>query len=214
MARVNSGAAKPGSQTMMKNKVLKWVLRLGLCLTGTIYLLFLAASIYYAVVFPRTPQKVTLARAVAMEQNIPPASWFLNKILYISITDAVWDCSSVRQSGYKSIFSNRQRTDALFTDPAATALVLMQADGHFNCQDLQHYEPVGVLQPIDARPVEYQNGANEITIIAAGSDLLIYRLCTHCTRSNALLLPITTVLFPLLVWGYYRHETKRRGRHS
>ncbi len=130
---------------------------------------------------------------------------------YISITDALWDCSSVRQSGCKSFFTNWLRTNALFTDPAATALVLMQADGHYNCQALQHYEPAGVLQRIDVRPVENENGANETTIIAAGPHLLIYRLCTHCTRSNALLLPITTVLFPLLAWGYDYHQKHKAG---
>lgn len=178
-------------------------------LIGIFYLLFLAKGIYAAVVFPREPQRVTLARAVMLDLARKPDAWIYDKALYVSITDAVWECSSVRQSGYASIFRDRRRTDAVFTDAGKSAVVFIQVNGFYSCKDLENYEPLGELQRLDERPITYQSDASGKTSIDENSGVRAYFFCIHCTPSEAILMPICSVLLPLFVWAYYKYG--RRG---
>lgn len=182
-------------------------LRIGMaCLVGIVYLFFLTGSVYEAVVFPQFPQEVTLARAVELDLKNKPDFLPFDKTLYVSITDAVWECASVKQTGYKTIFSDKRRTDAVFTDAQKTAVVFIQLDGFFDCEYLKAYRPLGELQYLDSRPIIYQSDTTGKTTLDVNSDILVYRFCTHCTPSNAVLVSASFVLFPLFIWGYYQYK--------
>jgi hypothetical protein len=173
-----------------------------LCLAGISYLVFLAGSIYEAIVFPQSPQKVTLAQAVEMDLQNKPAFLVFDKALYVSITDAIWECASVKQTGYK-VLSDRRYTDAVFSDAKKTAVVFVQVDGFHSCQDLKENEIPGVLKRLYTRPVEYQSDTNGTTVIDENSEVLIFGFCTHCTPSAAVGVTITCLLSPFIMWGIF-----------
>jgi len=193
----------------MRQNISKLGLRILLCLAGMITLFFLAGGIYEAVVYPRTPQKATLAQAVEMDLDDKPAFWGFDEARYVSITDAVWECASVKQSGYSSIFSDKRRTDAVFTDAEKTSVVFIQVDGFYDCEDLKGYQPLGELQRLDTRPIEYQSDTTGKTVIGEDSEVLVYWFCTHCSPSNAVWVPICLVFFPVFIWGYAKY--RKRG---
>ncbi|PKO15708.1 MAG: hypothetical protein CVU39_09295 [Chloroflexi bacterium HGW-Chloroflexi-10] len=194
---------------MKQNIVVKLVLVVALCLAGILYLIFLLGSTFEAVVFPQSPQKVTLAQAVEMDLQNKPAFLVFDQALYISITDAMWECASVKQTGYK-VLSDRRYTDAVFTDAKKTAVVFVQVNGFYSCQDLKENEISGELHRlhIDTRPVEYQSDTNGITIIDEDSQVLAYRFCTHCTPSAAGFIPIFWLLIPFIIWRLSEHWKK------
>jgi len=184
----------------MKLKIaFKWFLKVGLYLAGVLYLGILTGSIYEAVVFPRSPQKVTLARAVEMDLLNEPAFLVFDQALYVSITDAAWECASVKQSGYK-VLRERRSTDAVFSDASKTAVVFYQRDGFHSCEDLKASEIVGVLQRVYTRPVEYQSDASGRVVIGKDADALVYGFCTHCTPDGAVGIPIVGALLPFALW--------------
>lgn len=184
----------------MKLKIaFKWVLRVGLALVGALYLGILAGSIYEAVVFPRSPQKVTLARAVEMDLQNEPAFLVFDQALYVSITDAVWECASVKQTGYKTL-RDRRSTEAVFSDASKTAVIFYQRDGFHSCEDLKANEIVGVLQRVYTRPVEYQSDAEGRVVITEDAGALVYGFCTHCTPGETAGIPIVEALLPFALW--------------
>jgi hypothetical protein len=187
---------------MKQNIIVKLVLFVILCLAGISYLVFLAGSISEAIVFPQSPQKVTLAQAVEMDLQNKPAFLVFDKALYVSITDAIWECASVKQTGYK-VLSDRRYTDAVFSDAKKTAVVFVQVDGFHSCQDLKENEIPGVLKRLYTRPVEYQSDTNGTTVIDENSEVLIFGFCTHCTPSAAVGVTITCLLSPFIMWGIF-----------
>jgi len=189
--------------------ILKLIKAILLALIGISYLFFLTGSIYEAFVFPRTPQKVTLAQAVKVDLINTPDFLVFDQALYVSITDAVWQCASVRQSGYSSIFIDKRRTDAQFTDAEKTAVVFIQLRGFYDCQELKEIEILGELDQVFSRPVEFQSDPGGTTIIAEDSDVLVYWIRNR-TPLDAMLQAIFMAGFPLLVWGYYQSRKNRQ----
>jgi hypothetical protein len=204
---VKTGAMK--IRSMKQNIVVILVQVIAFGLVVFFYLFFLGGSIYEAAVFPRVPQKVTLAQAVEMDLKNKPDFLVFDKVLYVSIADAVWECASVKQSGYSTLFSDKRRTDAVFTDASKTAVVFIQVDGFYNCQQLKENEISGELQRVDGRPIEYQSDTIGTTTIGENSKILTYRFCTHCNPFYAVSLPIVFVLIPLVIWGIYEYWKRR-----
>jgi hypothetical protein len=68
---------------MKPNSATKSVLVLFSGVAELLYLFFLGGSIYEAVVFPRAPQKVTLAQAVEMDLQNQPAFLVFDQTLYV-----------------------------------------------------------------------------------------------------------------------------------
>ncbi len=150
---------------MKQSIVGKIILYTILGLFGFFYLILLSGSIYEAVVFPRSPQKVTLAQAVEMDLQNKPEFLFFDKARYVSITDSIWECASVKQAGFDTPYSDKRHTDAVFTDSKKSAVVFVQVNGFFSCQDLQENEISGELQRFDNRPVAYQSDTTGTTTI-------------------------------------------------
>jgi hypothetical protein len=178
------------------------------------YLVLLVGSTYEAIVFPQFPQKVTLAQAVEMDLKNEPAFLFFEKSLYLSITDAVWECASIKQQGKLTEESDSRNTDAVFTDTKKTALVFVEVEGHYNCQELQEKEIAGELQHVTQRPVEYQSDASGLVTIDEDSEITTLSLCTHCTPSEARLYPIFFLLFPFVMWGILEFGKRQQKKQN
>ena len=106
---------------MKQNIVGKTVLVLILGLVGILYLLLFGGSLYEAVVFPQSPQRITLAQAVEMDRQNKPEFLFFDTALYVSITDPIWECASVKQ-----VDTPRNRddhTDGVFSNANNDAFV-------------------------------------------------------------------------------------------
>lgn len=183
---------------MQKNLFVKLVRFVVFCLIGIFYLVFLVGSLYEAVVFPQTPQKVTLAHAVNLDLHNQPAFLVFDETLYVSITDAIWECASVKQTGYQGL-SDRRYTDAVFTDAQKTAVVWVQVNGFYSCEDLKAKEISGELQRNKQRPIKYQSDSTGTTLIDADSEVLTYYFCTHCTPSAAVGVTIVGLLAPFVI---------------
>ncbi len=178
-------------------------------LIGISYLFFLAGFIYEAVTYPRVPQRVTLAQAVEMDQKNTPDFLVFDKALYVTITDSVWQCASIKQSGYKTISSDKRRTDAVFTDKKRTAVVFIQLFGFYSCPDLKVAEISGELDQVYTRPVKFLSDTTGTTVIDHDSGMLVYRFRVF-KPLDAVLNLIFFIGFALFVWGFVRY--RRRGR--
>ena len=183
---------------MKSNIVVKTILFIILTLLGVLYLVLLGGSIYEAVVFPQSPHKVTLSKAVEMDLNNKPEFLFFEKALFVDITDASWKCASVKQV---DAFRNRKdHTDGVFTNSSESALVFVQIEGLYSCQELQKMEIAGKLQKFTNRPVEYQSDTNKKVVIDENSNIITFELCTHCTPSEARFYPLYFLGFPFVMW--------------
>lgn len=189
--------------------IVKFLRRIVLSLAGIAYLFFLAGSVYEALVFPGTPAEVTLSQAVKADLTNQPDFLVFDQALYVSITDAVWDCTSLKPSGYSTIFSDKRRTDAQFTDVKKTALVYVQVNGFYNCQQLQEYKLAGELQRVASPP---DTGPKNIpgTSASLENPALIYNFCTQCTPSNAVFISIFLIGLPIIVWLYFQSRRNRQ----
>src|SRR5262245_11569291 len=138
---------------MKSNIAVKALLFVMLSLPAGFYLVLLGGSIYEAVVFSQLRYRGTLAQAVEMDLNNKPGFLFFETALFVAITDASWKCASVKQ--VDAFQSRNDHTDGVFTDPSDSALVFVQIEGLYSCQELQSMEIAGKLQRFTNRPVEY-----------------------------------------------------------
>lgn len=184
--------------------------RMGLVLAiglAALYLFFFVGSLYEALRFPRAPQAVTLVQAVSMARQNEPDFLVFDQTQYITITDAVWECASIRQTGYQTIFRDRRWTDAVFTDAQRTAIVFARVHGFYSCDELRAYHLMGELQPVDdGRPVQYQSDTAGMVQISAESGAIFFFSIRSPT--DATFLPIGCALLPLVVWAVVQSQKK------
>jgi len=164
-----------------------------------VYPIVLVGSIYQLIVYPDQPARVTLAEAVEMDANNKPVFLFVENSLYLTVTDAAWECASVTQAGYR----DKKHTDGVFTDKNNTAIVFVQIQGYYTCQELQSMEIAGELQSFVRRPVEYQSDNHGPVTIDENSDLITLSLCTHCDRFESLFGVVFFLAFPFIMWGIF-----------
>ena len=186
---------------MNKRPAVRWILLAAACLGGLLYMAALAGSLYEAVTFPRTPQPVPLAVAVQRQAANRPDFWVFDRTQYVSINDAVWECASLRQSGYRSLFSDKRRTEAVFTDAHQTAVVFVGVKGFFNCQELSEMTIAGELQRLDERPIQYVSSAGPVVIQDRSQPA--YRLSVR-GPGEAAAVPVMLALLPAAAWALVR----------
>lgn len=172
-----------------------------LSLCGVSYLTLVIGSTYEAAVFPHSPQRVTLAQAVELYSQHKPVFLIFEKSLYVSVTDAVWECASLKQQGHRTLWSDKRHTDVIFTDAQETAVVFVELEGFHTCRELQGKEVAGELQSFTRRPFEYQSDTKGLVTIDKDSTVRMLSLCTHCTASEAWLYPVFFFLLPFVMWG-------------
>lgn len=197
---------------MEQNIIGKVVLVLTLSLAGVLYLLILGGSIYEAIVFPQSPQRITLAHAVELDRQNESEFSFFDKALYVSITDAKWECASVKQ-----VDTPRNRddhTDGVFSNVNKDAFVFVQIHGLYSCQDLQEMEVAGKLQRFTKRPVEYESDTSGIVVIDESSSSITFELCTHCTPAEARFYPLWFFLFPFIMWGIFAYGKRQQQKQN
>lgn len=175
---------------------------------GVFYVIVLFGSIYQLSVYPEKPAEVSLAEAVEMYENNKPVFLFFERPLYLTVTDARWECASVVQAGYR----NKKHTDGVFTDGNNTAIVFVQIHGHYTCQDLQSMQIVGELQSFTRRPVHYQSDSNGLITIDHNSDVTTLSLCTHCTLTQAWFYVVFFLAFPFIMWGIFWYGKRQQSR--
>ena len=197
---------------MKQNIVVKTVLVIISGLIGILYLVLLGGSTYEAVVFPQSPQKITLAQAVEMDRQNKPEFLFFDKALYVSITDAMWECASVKQVDARR--NRDDHTDGVFSNANKDALVFVQIHGLYTCQELEQMEVAGKLQRFTKRPVEYKSDTNGIVVISEGSEDITFELCTRCTPSEARLYPAFFLLFPFVMWGIFEFGKRQQQKQN
>ena len=186
---------------MNNRPAVRWIFLAAACLGGLLYLAALAGSLYEAVTFPRTPQHVTLAQAVQRQAANRPDFWVFDRTQYVAIRDAVWECASLRQSGYRSLFSDKRRTEAVFTDAQKTAVVFVGVKGFFNCQELGEMTIAGELQRLDERPIQYLSDAGPVVI--QDRSQRAYRLSVR-GPGEAAAVPVILALLPAAAWALVR----------
>jgi len=174
----------------------------------------LVGSIYEAIIFPKMPEKVTLEQAIELDATNKPSFLFFGKSLYVVITDAKWECASVKQKiGHKYNYF----TDGVFTNSNKSAVVFVQIDGFYSCEELQKKEVAGELQHATRRPIEYESDENGKIIIDDKSEVITLSLCTQCTPSQAVFYPVFFFLFPFMMWGIFeiaKREQQKRDRQN
>jgi hypothetical protein len=188
---------------MKQNSVARFVFAIFLSLLGISYLVFLGGSIYEAIVFPPSPQKVTLAQAIVMDSENKPAFLFFRKALYISITDAIWECASVTQEDAPP--NTVEHTHGVLLNANKDAYVFVEINGLYTCQDLQNMQVTGKLQRMTERPVEYQSDAHGLVIIDEDSEAITFELCTHCTPAEARIFPLFFFIVPFAMGGIFAY---------
>jgi hypothetical protein len=193
---------------MKQNIVLKIVLIMVAGLAAIFYLILLGGSTYEAVVFPQSPQNVTLTQAVEMELQNKPEFLFFDKALYVSITDAVWECASVKQvDAYNNI---DEHTEAVFSNGNKDALVFVRIEGLYTCRELQEMEIAGKLQRFTERPVQYESDTDGTVTLDEASETITLELITHGTPSEARLYPIFFLGLPFVIWGMFVYTRCQR----
>lgn len=188
---------------MKQNIVVKLVFLILLSLLGFFYLLLLGGSIYEAVVFPQSPQKVTLSQVIAMDSQNKSAFLFFRKAQYVSITDAIWECASVKQ-----VDAPRYRvdhTEGVFSNANTDTFVFVQINGLYTCQELQNMDVAGKLERSTKRPVEYESDTNGSVIKGEDSEAITFELCTHCTPPEARVFPLFFFLIPFAMGGIFAY---------
>lgn len=193
---------------MKQNIVIKIVLIMVAGLAAVSYLIFLGGSIYEAFVFPQSPRTVTLAQAVELDLQNKPAFLFFHKPLYVAITDAVWECASVK---HVDTFRNADdHTNAVFSNGNRDALVFARVQGLYTCQELQGMNVAGKMQRLSKPPVEYENDTDGIVAIDQASDAATFELVTHASAWEARLYPIFFVGLPFVLWGMFVYARCQR----
>ena len=195
---------------MRNNIFIKVVLFVVLGFFGLGYLVLLVGSIYEAVVFPQTPEKVTLDQAIELDTTNKPTFLFFGKSLYVIITDAKWECASVKQ--VDAVKNKNDHTDGVFTNANKSAVVFVQVHGLYSCQELQKKEVAGELQRFTRRPVEYQSDENGLITIDEKSEILTLSLCTHCTPFEASFYPVVFFLFPFIMWAIFKYGNRQQQK--
>ncbi len=195
---------------MRNNIFIKVVLFVVLGFLGLGYLVLLVGSIYEAVVFPQTPEKVTLDQAIELDTTNKPTFLFFGKSLYVIITDAKWECASVKQ--VDAVKNKNDHTDGVFTNANKSAVVFVQIHGLYSCQELQKKEVTGELQHFTRRPVEYQSDENGLITIDEKSEILTLSLCTHCTPFEASFYPVVFFLFPFIMWAIFKYGNRQQQK--
>lgn len=195
---------------MRNNIFIKVVLFVVLGFFGLGYLVLLVGSIYEAVVFPQTPEKVTLDQAIELDTTNKPTFLFFGKSLYVIITDAKWECASVKQ--VDAVKNKNDHTDGVFTNANKSAVVFVQVHGLYSCQELQKKEVAGELQRFTRRPVEYHSDENGLITIDEKSEILTLSLCTHCTPFEASFYPVVFFLFPFIMWAIFKYGNRQQQK--
>ncbi|MCA1953904.1 MAG: hypothetical protein LDL12_02020 [Anaerolinea sp.] len=140
-------------------------------------------------------------------QNEPDFLVF-DQVQYITITDAVWECNSIRQTGYQTLFRDQRWTDAVFTDAQRTAIVFVRVHGFYNCDDLRAYRLMGELQPVDdGRPIQYLSDTAGLVQIPAESVAVFF--FSIRSPGDAAWVPIGCALLPLLAWTVVQFQKRR-----
>lgn len=151
---------------------------------------YLGVSSWQAVqTMPQEPEQLALAEAVAAVQSGRENLW-------VSISDARWDCGNVVREG--------DRTTVMFTDETQSVLGLAVFSGSqdMTCDDLSNAAATGVLRILGDREVERLDDR--------GFDLAGYEgasarvgLCTFCARGNSLGLVIVSAVMVVLGLAMY-----------
>jgi len=186
---------------MKQNIVVKIVFAILFGLLGFSYLLLLGGTLYEAVVFPQFPQKATLSQAIVMDSQNKPVFLFFRKANYVSITDAIWDCASVKQVDAPG--NKVDHTDGVFSNANMDAFVFVQLKGSYTCQELQKMDIAGKLERMTKRPVAYESDINGSVILGEQSEAITLELCTHCTPLEARLFPLLFFFIPFPMWGIF-----------
>lgn len=198
---------------MKANIVVKKLFVVFLILLGCSYLILLASSTYEAVVYPTSPPKMTLSQALLMESQNKPAFLFFRKPFYVSITDARWECASIKQ--VDEPLNRVDHTEGVFSNTSSDALVFVQLNGLHTCEQLQNTHVTGKLERFTRRPVAYESDANGSVRIGKDSEAITLELCTRCTASEARLFSIFFVLIPFPMWGLFVYgKCQRQNENS
>jgi len=206
-----SWAAGQKVKRVMKNNILvKIILVVILSLLGLGYLVMFVGSVYEAIVFPQAPEKVTLEQAIELDATNKPTFLFFEKSLYVIITDAKWECASVKQVDARG--TKKDHTDGVFTNASRSAVVFVQLQGLYSCQELQQKEVAGELQHFTRRPVEYQSDENGLITIDDKSEISTLSLCTHCTPFEASFYPVVFFLFPFIMWAIFKYGNRQQQK--
>jgi hypothetical protein len=188
---------------MKPNIAIKIPLIILVSLLGLSYFVLLGGSIYEAIVFPASPQKVTLSQAMTIDSQNEPVFLFFRKALYVSITDAIWDCASVQQVDAPAY--RVDHTEGAFSNANMDAIVLVQINGLYTCNELRHMQLAGKLERLTEGPVYSKTAMNELAIIGKNPDAITFELCTHCTPAEARIFPLLFFLIPFAMGGIYAY---------
>lgn len=188
---------------MKHNIAVKVLLFILVSLLGLSYFVFLGGSLYEAVVFPASPQKITLSQAMAMDSQTEPVFLFFRKAIYVSITDAIWNCASVQQVDAPAY--RVDHTEGIFSNANMDAFVFVQINGLYTCQELQQMEVAGRLERFTQGPVNSETAMNGSAIIGANPKAVTFELCTHCTAVEARIFPLFFFLIPFAMGGIFAY---------
>ena len=146
---------------------------------------------------PASPRSLTMAQVAAL----PVAD--AGRQEWVTITDAVFDCSSLRPL---------DQTQVLLTDVSRTTLIVATYSGKISCSKTKEIGATGFLSRMNAARFQRFLELKQFDLFGYGSVENYFDLCGFCGRSNSeglVALSAVLAVSALVLYPYYRVQHRK-----